>query len=366
MRFTVLTPTYNRAHTLPAVYASLCAQTCSDFEWLLVDDGSTDGTRALVEGWIAEARIVVRYVAQPNRGKHVAFNRGVREARGELLITLDSDDRVLPEALERLSAHWTMIPDRDRFSGITGLCVDPGGAILGGPFPQDMCDASPLDVPEHAAGERWGFHRTELLRACPYPEIPGERFIAEGLVWHRLADHYLIRYVNEPLRVVEYREDGLSAQAVALRAGSPRGAMLYYRELAALARSRAVQAKALINLARFALHARVSVLATLRDAHAGLLLPLYATAGALLWRRDQWALPGGSHRQLEAVRIHDVPSQTPLTHDGPAGSAFPNAVNVDAPLAATVRNTWKKSPTNAPAGGGVTVCGTESGVANLW
>ena len=293
-RFTVLTPTFNRAHTLPAVYESLCAQSFRDFEWLIIDDGSTDGTSGLVHQWITEQRIVIRYHSQPNHGKHVAFNHGIRKAAGELLLTLDSDDRVLPDALARLDLHWSAIPNCERFSGITGLCVDPQGQVIGTKFPQDVLDASPLDLMAGNIyeGDKWGFHRTALLRDCPYPEIAGERFIPEGLVWNRLANKYLLRFVNEPLRVVEYHPDGLSAGLLRLRVQSPRGAMLYYGELAAMSRSRANRARALVNLARFARHAQASGWSVLRQANAGVALPGYALAGWLLSWRDRRVLAG--------------------------------------------------------------------------
>src|SRR5690554_1988606 len=103
---TVFTPTYNRAHTLPRLYQSLLDQIFRDFEWLIVDDGSTDGTKELVEGWIAEAAIQIRYIYQPNGGKHTAFNRGVREARSPLFASIDSDDMGLPHTLEAYFREW--------------------------------------------------------------------------------------------------------------------------------------------------------------------------------------------------------------------------------------------------------------------
>src|SRR5688572_23550113 len=104
--FTVFTPTHNRAHTLQRVYDSLRGQTFRDFEWLIVDDGSKDGTDRLAAAWARSADFEIRYRRQPNRGKHVAFNAGVRDARGELFLPLDSDDACVPRALERFIHHW--------------------------------------------------------------------------------------------------------------------------------------------------------------------------------------------------------------------------------------------------------------------
>src|SRR5207237_1817583 len=104
--FTVFTATFNRAHTLPRVYDSLRVQTLTDFEWLVVDDGSTDGTRELVAGWAAQPAFPIRYFHQENSGKHVAENVAVREAHGRFTATLDSDDWYAPDALESSLAAW--------------------------------------------------------------------------------------------------------------------------------------------------------------------------------------------------------------------------------------------------------------------
>ena len=135
--FTVFTATFNRARVLHRVYDSLRAQTFRDFEWLVVDDGSTDGTGALVAAWRAEADFPIRYRYQENRGKHVACNRAVAEARGRFFLTLDSDDACVPQALARLNRHWEEIPEREQpgFSAVTVLCMDVAGRIVGDRFP---------------------------------------------------------------------------------------------------------------------------------------------------------------------------------------------------------------------------------------
>lgn len=206
-RFTVFTPTYNRAHTLPRVYDSLHTQSYRDFEWLIVDDGSNDGTGKLVEKWIETNSFPIRYFYQTNQGKHVAFNRGVSEAEGDLFLPLDSDDICLLHTLERLHHHWESIPiqDRDKFSGVTCLCMDSCGKVIGSRFPADVIDSDPITIRTRygVTGEKWGFIRTEVLRHFPFPVIPKERFVAEALVWNRIARKYKIRFVNEPLRIYE-------------------------------------------------------------------------------------------------------------------------------------------------------------------
>src|SRR5438132_2378770 len=120
MRVTVMAPTYNRGHTLRVVDERLCSQTFQDFEWVIVDDGSTDGTGDLVATW--KPFFPIRYFWKPNAGKHTAMNIGVSRAAGELVLFFDSDDRCIPSALERFDYYWRQIPDPSRFANFSCLC----------------------------------------------------------------------------------------------------------------------------------------------------------------------------------------------------------------------------------------------------
>jgi glycosyltransferase involved in cell wall biosynthesis len=216
-RFTVFTATYNRRHTLPRLYASLCAQTYKDFEWLLVDDGSSDGTAEMIRGWQQLLGMEIRYVLQDHKGKHAAFNRGVVEARGDLFVDIGSDDACLPAALERLNYHWQNIPENRRplFSGVTGLCIDQHGKLLGNRFPYDSMDSHCLEARfrYHVKGEKFGFQKTDILREFPFPEISGYTgCIPEILVWDAIGRRFKTRYVNEVLRQVWIREEGRTDQ----------------------------------------------------------------------------------------------------------------------------------------------------------
>jgi glycosyltransferase involved in cell wall biosynthesis len=293
--FTVLTPTYNRAHTLDRVYQSLRAQTCRDFEWLIVDDGSTDGTRERVEQWIGEAALTIRYLRQANGGKHVAFNRGVTAARGELIVPLDSDDACVPQALERFRFHWLAIPvpQRERFCGILCLCQNERGELLGAPLPQDVIDGPSFEVTSRLrrTAEMWIAVRTDVLRRFPFPEYPGEPFVPEALVWNRIGRRYLSRVVNEALRTYFVDSpDSLSRSSVRLRASSPRGTLAFYGEAIDLPVRLTWRLRAAANLWRFALASK-RLREALRHAasHAGLAV-LGLPLGVMLHVRDRTVL----------------------------------------------------------------------------
>jgi glycosyltransferase involved in cell wall biosynthesis len=214
-RFTVFTAVYNRGALLHRVYDSLVAQTNRDFEWLVVDDGSTEDIRSLVQAWQDEKKLPIRYIYQENGGKHTAHNRGVAEAQGEFFLNLDSDDECVPKALERFSYHWDSIPadQKPRFSAVTCHCVDQHGRLVGDRFPRDPTDSDPLEIRYRyrVRGEKWGFHRTDVLREFPFPEDVKRTYIPESIVWNKIARKYKTRYVNEALRV--FWSEGVSQGA---------------------------------------------------------------------------------------------------------------------------------------------------------
>lgn len=289
--FTVFTPTFNRSSTLRDVYHALCRQTLQDFEWLIVDDGSSDGTRELVQRWMAQATFPIRYFYQENAGKPSAHNRAVTEARGDLFVVLDSDDTCLPNALERFATLWSEIPAQRRrlYSGITVLCVDNRGAVIGKPFPASPLDGKPVDLVMRGEyrGDKWGFHRTAVLREFPFPIVPGERHVPEGLVWNRVAARFLMRFVNEPLRVVEYRRDGLSVDPAHTLARSPRSAVLFYLDLVSHAVRLKWRLRAAANAIRYSCHGRLA----LRELRRELPSPLFLLAvpiGLAAWLADLW------------------------------------------------------------------------------
>ena len=210
--FTVFTATFNRAGTLHRVFESLKSQTFRDFEWLIVDDGSSDQTRSLVETWQQMADFPIRYFWQTNQGKHFAFNNGVQKAQGEILLILDSDDACLPYALERFAFHWRSIPatERQQFCGVMSLCMDVQENIIGNRFPRDVMDCNHAEMiyKYKVYGEKWGFLRTEVLKEYPFPAEGISQYIPESIVWRKIAQRYIWRFINEPLRIYYEGQSG--------------------------------------------------------------------------------------------------------------------------------------------------------------
>jgi len=297
--FTVFTPTYNRARTLSRVYQSLCAQTFRDFEWLVIDDGSTDRTEELVRAWQAEAPFRIRYLWQENQGLNVAFNRGVQEAQGELFLQLDSDDACVPQALERFKYHWDAIPDvkRPQFSAVTALCMDQHGRLVGTRFPQDVTDSDYLETRYKfkVKGEKWGFHCTSVLRHFPFPTMEG--CIPEGVIWAGIASNFKTRFVNELLRIYWAGESDYPDQLS--KSGAPAhhapGCALWHKSVLNghidwLSYAPEEFLRSALHFSRFSFHLGVSLrrqAASLTNFRARALWALMLPAGLAAHRRDR-------------------------------------------------------------------------------
>ena len=223
---TVFTPAYNRAHLLPRLYASLCAQTCKDFCWLVVDDGSTDGTGELVQGWIDEGLLQIRYAYKPNGGMHTAHNLAYDLIDTELNVCIDSDDMMPAGTVAAILARWKIAGDAPTLAGMLGLDEALGGGLIGTPFPRDGMLAT-LEQAYNCHGVRGDKKvvlRTEVVRQFPkYPEFPGERLVPLGSLYTLIGKRYRFLYVNEVWATVEYQAEGSSATVYRQYFQSPRG-----------------------------------------------------------------------------------------------------------------------------------------------
>lgn len=226
----VLTPTFNRSSLLLRLFESLMAQSSRDFEWVVVDDGSTDDTVSRVQGWASAADFPVRLLRQPNSGKHVAVNHGVAHCAGGFVFIVDSDDflthdavAVVEQALARLGTVRT------------GVCFrrgDLSGRVIGKEWPNgEPLQMHPSDAARAFAGDLAYVFAREALVRHPFPVFQGEKFVPELYVWSRIGDEAPISYF--PASVIylcEYQSDGYSANFRSNLRRNPRGFALYYRD----------------------------------------------------------------------------------------------------------------------------------------
>lgn len=250
---TVFTPTYNRVHLLPRLYESLCLQTFKDFEWLIVDDGSTDNTEMVVQSWIAAYIIPVRYYKQENGGKHRAINCGVKEAQGELFFIADSDDMLPSDALQQVAEVYEQIKGDTSFAGVCGIDGTFDGCVIGSGLPQDVMDVNAIDLRMKygVTGDMKEVFRISVMKDFPFPEISGERFCPEMLVWNRIATKYKLRFFNKVIYLAEYQNDGITSSIVRARMNSPVASMMTYAEMTNFNIPFKQKVKAAINYWRF-------------------------------------------------------------------------------------------------------------------
>lgn len=250
----VFTPTYNRAHLLARLYESLCKQTFKYFEWIIVDDGSTDKTKVVVDGFVAEDKINIRYFRQENGGKHRAINQGVKEARGELFFIVDSDDWLPENALAIVYEQWQIVKDNPKVGGVCGLDMTQNGKVIGSGLPCDhlVCSSMDIRLKHYVTGDLKEVFRTSVLREMPFPEYEGEKFCPEALAWNRLAQKYDLLFFNKPIYIAEYQPGGLTANIVRVRMQSPIASTTCYQELLTHDIPLKQKVKAAINYWRFA------------------------------------------------------------------------------------------------------------------
>jgi len=255
----IVTPTWNRAYTLARLADSIAAQGSRDFEWILVDDGSTDETPVLAEAFSSRADLpAFRFRRKLNGGKHTALNEAFGLASGEYVLIVDSDDALPPDAVERIARALAPFRADPGVAGLVGLRADPAGVVIGDRFPEGAParDLGTISFRERVGGDKAEVVRLEVLKRYPFPVFEGERFLGEGVVWHRMAlDGLRFATVNDPFYLCDYRPDGLSARSLALRIGNPRGTLLYYGESLRLDLPTGALLRQALNLARFAAHA---------------------------------------------------------------------------------------------------------------
>lgn len=249
---TVFTPTYNRGNLLNRLYQSLCRQNYKEFEWIIVDDGSLDDTSSIVN--IIQDKhpygdFSILYYKKENGGKHTAVNTGVQKAHGDLFFIADSDDILPPNALQIVAEVWEQTKYDNTIGGICGFDGDINdGSIIGTGFPKEVhllnielsnhinigyIDATTRDVrfKLKVDGDMKEVFRTSVLREFPFPEINGERFCPEVLVWNRIASKYKLRHIDKIIYLVEYQQDGITSAITRSRMNSPIASTMTYAEM---------------------------------------------------------------------------------------------------------------------------------------
>ena len=232
---TVFTPAYNRAHTINRTYESLCRQTSKDFEWLIVDDGSTDNTADIIKQFIEEDKVSIKYIHQKNQGMHGAHNTAYANIDTELNVCIDSDDYMPDDAVEKIVTFWKSRTEEERgnYAGLVGLDIDTDGKLIGKAFPDGVIDTTTVEFNDYeACGDKKLVYRTDIVKKYPsYPLFDGERYVGLDYLYVSIDQDYRLLVMNEPLVIVDYQLDGSSFGMYRQYWNNPQGWCFYRKEM---------------------------------------------------------------------------------------------------------------------------------------
>lgn len=247
---TVFTPAYNRSHTIGRTYQSLCRQSCHDFEWLVVDDGSADNTQELIKSFLTDIEVVsdtefyglsidapwlrVHYIYQQNQGMHGAHNTAYDAIHTELNTCIDSDDYMPDDAVEKILNLWKSLSDNEKkkYAGIIALDVDDKNLkVIGSELSTDRMSTTLSGYYERGgSGDKKQVYRTEVIKSTPpYPLFEGERYVGLAYKYMLIDQQYELLILNEPVCIVEYQLDGSSYGMYKQYWYNPKGWCFYRR-----------------------------------------------------------------------------------------------------------------------------------------
>lgn len=257
-KITVFTPTYNRSKTIVNLYSSLLNQTNKQFEWIIYDDGSTDNTEEVVNKFINENVLDIKYIYSCNKGKHVAINNGVELAKGELFFIVDSDDIICNDSIENIINVWNSIDGnkKNEFAGVVGRKENISGKSYKFNFDEKYIDKSFIEFRKIQKEniERADVFSTNILKKYKFPEFEGENFMAESVIWYKIAsDGYKMRWFNNNIYMYEYLEDGLTRNFYNKRINNINGTLYVYNQLMSYNISLKDKIKYKINYFRYGL-----------------------------------------------------------------------------------------------------------------
>lgn len=232
---TVMTPTYNRGYKILDLYKSLQEQTNKNFEWIVVDDGSTDNTEDLFKEILKDKNdFKIFYYKIENGGKHRAINYALDRANGKYFFIVDSDDKLPKESIEIIFKWFKTIETKNNFAGIGGLRkYDNTGKIIGKTFKEEYVDCTSLERNKfNILGDKAEVFYTEILKKYKFPTFENEKFLSEAVVWNKIArDGLKIRWFNEATYEGNYLEDGLTKNLENHYKKSPKGFALYLKSI---------------------------------------------------------------------------------------------------------------------------------------
>lgn len=252
----IVTATYNRELLLPRLYKSLTEQSCQDFEWIIVDDGSADNTISLLKEWTLEKKINIKFFKQANSGKHVALNLAFKNSGAEFILIVDSDDLLSYDAVEIINSKILEIKKNKDYEKLSGICfprADLNGILIGSIHNNSPLTCNYLDYryKYKIYGDKVEVYKRKVLLEFPFPEFENEKFCPEALIWNRISQKYTMVFYSDIVYLCEYQQNGLTSKIYEIRKNSPQATLQYYFELSLLDIPILIKLKAILNYWRF-------------------------------------------------------------------------------------------------------------------
>lgn len=285
---TILTPSYNRGTDLNNLYQSLLSQTVKDFEWLIVDDGSTDDTKRIVKDFIDDNKISIRYIVKINGGKHTALNVGVMNTHSLMTFIVDSDDILTPDAVETIERYIDKYKGFSGLSGFSFLRQYPDGRINGREYEQSETISNLITMRinnNDESSDKAEVYYTDCLKQFPFPEIDGEKFLGEDVVWMKMARKYNMVFINKAIYVGNYLEGGLTKNRRAHNIKSPNGCVLRANEYLYRDVKFKIREKSALQYLIYGWFAKKSIIDLIRSANQKWLVTINILPAKLLYMK---------------------------------------------------------------------------------
>lgn len=236
MKLSILTATYNRAYCLEKVYESIeqnKAISRLEIEWIIVDDGSNDVTKSIVEKFISKNKIDIKYVYQKNSGKMSAINKAIEIATGDLIVDCDSDDFFLKDAFKTIEQEAAKLFKNNNLYGLCFLKQDLLGNISGKMFPENYMESTMFDLyfKHNIEGEKILVFNSKIRKRYKHELENGEKFVTEARMYHKIDEIYKILCINETIEIGDYREDGYTKNILETFKKYPYGYYKYFKEI---------------------------------------------------------------------------------------------------------------------------------------
>lgn len=238
-KLSIFTPAYNRGYIIEKLYRSLQRQSVYDFEWLVINDGSTDNTDDLLQSWLKEEnKFPIRYYKQENRGLMASFNTGIELAAGEYLSKIDSDDYVSDDYVDSIIKWLKTIKSSEEVYAVGGVRGTEYGIPIKGSTAWPLVDkkAGYLDIYDYERNhynldadmsEAWS---VSVLKEFPFPEIPGEKYAPEEIVFNAVAlAGHKVRWFPKIICTCEYQSDGITKNELLVQKKNPLGFSMMWK-----------------------------------------------------------------------------------------------------------------------------------------